>query len=194
MHLEVEQKFRVPDHEPLRGRLHELGAARMGTVVQADRYFAHPASDFAQTDEALRLRQVGDENWITYKGPRIDSHTKTRRELELPLAPGPLSLDQYAELLVAVGFRPVATVQKTRERWRLVYPGSVTHESADRSCAVEIALDTVERVGLFVELEATVAEEGKSLAYEAIDSLANNLTLSRIERRSYLELLLETSP
>jgi adenylate cyclase class 2 len=194
MHLEVEQKFRVTDHEPLRCRLDELGAERKGTVVQADRYFAHPARDFARTDEALRLRQVGDENWITYKGPKLDSQTKTRRELELPLAPGPLSLEQYAELLVALGFRPVATVQKTRERWRLVYRSSLERELADRSCAVEIALDTVERMGLFVELEATVAEEGKSLAYEAIDSLANNLKLSRIERRSYLELLLETSP
>ena len=66
----------------------ELGATIEPPVVQVDQYFAHPARDFAQTDEALRLRRVGKQNFITYKGSKIDATTKTRREIELPLAPG----------------------------------------------------------------------------------------------------------
>ena len=44
-----------------------------------------PCRDFAQTDEALRIRTVGDTSFVTYKGPKLDATTKTRRELELPL-------------------------------------------------------------------------------------------------------------
>jgi adenylate cyclase, class 2 len=194
MQFEVEQKFSVVDHGAIRKRLRDMGAECLGTDLQADTYFAHPARDFAQTDEALRLRRVGDENWITYKGPKVDSRTKTRRELELPLAAGPVSFEQYSELLMALGFRPVATVHKTRERWRLAYRHVPGQHQSERSCEVEIALDDVEQVGLFVELEVAATDDGLLLAHEVIDSLANDLGLSRSERRSYLELLLKPAP
>ena len=61
--------------------------------------------DFAQTDEALRIRQVSGANQITYKGPKIDEATKTRREIEIPLAPGTDLVTKYQELLEAIGFR-----------------------------------------------------------------------------------------
>ena len=83
---------------------------------EIDVYFAHPARDFAQTDEALRLRRKGDANCITYKGPKIDATTKTRREIELPLAPGPESLASWTALLEAVGFRPAGEVRKSRRK------------------------------------------------------------------------------
>ena len=68
---EVELKFRVADLPAVEGRLAALGARFAAPVEQVDRYFAHPARDFAQTDEALRLRRVGDEIAITWKGPRL---------------------------------------------------------------------------------------------------------------------------
>jgi adenylate cyclase class 2 len=194
MQFEVEQKFSVADHGLIRKRLGELGAECLGTDSQADTYFAHPARDFAHTDEALRLRRVGDQNWITYKGPKVDPHTKTRRELEVPLAAGPLSFDQYTELLIALGFGPVATVCKSRERWHLAYRHFQGQHLNERSCEVEVALDDVDQVGLFVEMEIAARDEQLSLAYETIDSLANDLNLTRGERRSYLELFLKSAP
>jgi adenylate cyclase class 2 len=194
MQFEVEQKFSVADHGPIRKRLGELGAVFLGIDPQVDTYFAHPARDFSQTDEALRLRRVGDQNWITYKGPKVDTRTKTRRELELPLAVGTLSFDQYSELLMALGFSPVATVHKSRERWQLAYCPTRGQHQSERSFGVEIALDDVEHVGLFVELEVAATDEGLLLAYEIIHSLANDLDLTRGERRSYLELISRTAP
>jgi adenylate cyclase class 2 len=184
MHLEVEVKFRAgeaSDLAAIRSRLWELGARAAGTLDQADTYFAHPARDFAQTDEALRLRRVGERNCITYKGPKLDAATKTRRELELPLAEGGDAFDRFSELLIALGFRPVATVRKQREVLQIEW----------QSCEIEAALDTVTAVGPFVELETSADEATVATARQAITSLAKQLGLSDSERRSYLELLLE---
>jgi adenylate cyclase, class 2 len=85
-------------------------------------------------------------------------------------------------LLAALGFRPVATVRKQRRRFDLDFKGH----------RVEGALDDVERVGTFVELELPASDEGLEAAKQAIRELAEELCLGPSERRSYLELLLET--
>ena len=102
MSIEVEQKFAVDDHREIQRRLEQLGAHEAGGVEQVDRYFNHPARDFAQTDEALRLRRVGEANFVTYKGPKLDAATKTRREIELPLGDGANHAAEFVELLAAV--------------------------------------------------------------------------------------------
>jgi adenylate cyclase, class 2 len=180
MPIEVEQKFAVDDHRELKRRLMELGALEAGVVEQVDRYFNHPARDFAQTDEALRLRRVGEANFITYKGPKLDAATKTRREIELPLGAGIKHAAEYAELLTALGFRLSGEVHKTRRIMHLNWQGK----------DVEIALDDVAGLGTFVELEISADEREIEPAKAAIASLAVELRLSRNERRSYLELLL----
>ncbi|MCI0361153.1 MAG: class IV adenylate cyclase [Planctomycetaceae bacterium] len=173
----------MADLAALRERLVQLGAELSERIEQADTYFAHPTRNFAQTDEALRLRRVGEENCITYKGPKIDRETKTRRELEVPLASGQAAFEQYTKLLVTLGFGVVATVRKRRERVHLAWHGH----------AVEVALDTVDRVGLFAELEVGTDENGIAEAKRAIASLAGQLGLAASERRSYLEMLLAGS-
>ncbi len=145
-------------------------------------YFAHPGRDFARTDEALRIRQVGPQCYVTYKGPKVDPTTKTRREIELPLSGTAEAAAQWTALLEALGFKPVREVRKQR------LPAHLAWQGAD----VEIALDDVEGVGTFVEFELTASEEEIEQAKTRILSLAAALDLSRVERRSYLELLLES--
>ncbi len=180
MLYEVENKFPVADIARWQQRLEAYAVQWHDPIEQADLYFAHPARDFAATDEALRIRRVGETNVITYKGPKIDQSTKTRRELELPLASGGQYAAQYAELLVALGFRQVAEVRKHRRngviRWR--------------SWSVQVALDQVERVGEFMELEIAARSEQLTDAQAALRALAGELGLPAPQRRSYLELLL----
>ena len=57
---------------------------------------------------------------------------------------------------------------------------------------MEICLDEVEGVGRFVELEILAPEEQLQEARRIVQELATTLGLNRSERRSYLELLLET--
>lgn len=180
MKFEVEQKFPVSDRADIERRLAALGAAVGPPVAQSDVYYAHPSRDFAQTDEALRIRRIGDRNFITYKGARIDPTTKTRREIELPLADGDESAVQWGELLAALGFRQVTEVRKLRR----------TAEFNWHDFEVEAALDEVETLGSFVELEISVEEPEVDAARSALAAVAAKLNLGAGERRSYLELLL----
>jgi adenylate cyclase, class 2 len=180
MKFEVEQKFPVSDAADVERRLAELGTAVGPPVAQADLYYAHPSRDFAQTDEALRIRRIGEGNLITYKGAKIDATTKTRREIELPLADGDESAARWGELLEALGFRAVTEVRKLRRTAEITWDGF----------HVEAALDEVKTLGSFVELEISVEEPDVEAARRALAALATRLNLGPGERRSYLELLL----
>jgi adenylate cyclase class 2 len=177
-HWEVEQKLRISDQVAVRQKLEELGASWEPPIEQADHYFNHPCRDFAKTDEALRIREFRGERFVTYKGPKIDRETKTRRELELPLPPA--AEHDYGELLVALGFRPVATVRKTRLSGSLTFGG----------WEFEAALDDVVGAGQFLELETTADDQTLAEAKIALAALVQTLGLTEIERRSYLELVL----
>ncbi len=180
MTIEVEHKYRIADRHSLDQRLAALNATVAEPQLQVDTYFAHPARDFAQTDEALRIRRVGERNFITYKGPKLDAATKTRREIELPLEAGEPAADAFAELLTVLGFRRVREVRKQRRRVEIAWQGR----------HVEAALDEVEGLGHFIELELAVEEPDVPAAKACLASLAERLQLKDGERRSYLELLL----
>ncbi len=187
---EVEQKFRVGDVAAIEEKLVKLAARFREPVEQVDRYFSHPCRDFARTDEALRIRRVGDDVAVTWKGPRIDSATKTRREMELglaaaaPLPGGPrggqATLDRWTELLEALGFRRVRDVAKRRRTARVPWQGT----------EVEVALDSVVGLGEFVELELQASQGEVPQAIACLESLARALGCEGTERRSYLELLI----
>src|SRR3954449_1270660 len=83
MSFEVEIKFRTDGHDDMARRLAEMGGKPAAVSDQEDVYLSHPARDFAQTGEALRLRSEGSSNRITYKGPRQGGPTKTREEIEI---------------------------------------------------------------------------------------------------------------
>ncbi|MFN9374757.1 MAG: class IV adenylate cyclase [Planctomycetaceae bacterium] len=177
--LEVELKFRCEDTGRLEADLSRLGARRADQVRQVDQYFNHPQRDFAQTDEAVRIRDTNGQTSLTYKGPLVDRESKTRREIELDLA-GDQAREKLGEWLLAVGFRPVLQVEKTRQAWTLSRGGR----------DVEVAIDFVTGLGQFVELEIVAAEADLSPARKLLQDLAAELELTQSERRGYLTMLL----
>ena len=181
MQYEVELKFPLADPSDLLARLASLGVVVASPIEQVDRYFNHPARDFGVTDEAFRIRSIGDANCVTYKGPIIDSATKTRREIEVSFADGPEAASQMAEVWQSLGFRFVRDVRKTRTPLTLDWHQRV----------YELALDDVPPLGTFLEIELLSDEAGRDAARDAILALARELGLTNSERRSYLELLLE---
>jgi adenylate cyclase class 2 len=181
--VEVEMKFPVRDFTPLEKKLAEWGAREDAVRGDADEYFNAPDRDFARTDEALRLRRIGEANFVTYKGPKRDAQTKTRTEVEVPLAAGDGAAKDFAQLLVHLGYRPVAVVRKRRRVFHLERNGF----------ALEVCLDDVDRVGSFAELEIIAPEAHLDAARDVLRQVAATLGLSASERRSYLELLLGAS-
>jgi len=189
---EVELKVQAA-HEPIREALAAREATRLGTVRQADTYYDAPHRSFADTDEALRLRHetreggteeregdtAEDERETThlaYKGPLIEAASKTREEAETAVT----DPDATGAILDALGFAPAARVTKHRERFVL---GAYT-----------VALDSVEDLGTFVEVERTVeADDGIGAARDGARELLADLGLDPDDqiRTSYLELLLD---
>ena len=178
--LEVEVKYRVAGHAAVRARLARWGAAAAPAREDCDHYFSAPDRDFAKTDEAVRLRTTGPANVLTYKGPKRDADTKTRREIELAVEPGPAAARTAVEWLTALRYRPVAVVGKVRQ----VY---TTHRDG---FDLEVCLDEVGAIGTFVEVEIRAEEADFDRAKAAMLAAAAELGLGDVERRSYLELVL----
>ena len=181
--LEVEMKFRVADWTAIIAKLEATGAVPEPRREDTDHYFNAPDRDFAQTDEAVRLRRIGAENYLTYKGPKIDTVTKSRPEIELRLADGSQTAADAVRFLSSLAYRPVAVVSKFRQ----VY----TFQRDDFTLSA--CLDDVGAVGRYVELEILADESRYELARAVLLKAVEEFGLVEHERRSYLRLLLEQS-
>lgn len=174
-------KFPVADFTAVLDQLHRWSAHAEPPRRDEDQYFNAPDRDFAQTDEAFRLRRIGPANCVTYKGPKKrDTQTKTRTEIEVPLREGDQAAEDMARLVTHLGYRPVLVVRKQRRVYHI----------ERETFPVEICLDEVENLGTFIELEILAPAAQLESARSALLALARELGLAQTERRSYLEMLL----
>jgi adenylate cyclase class 2 len=185
---EVEVKVRA-DHETVRDALESAGATHVESVEQADTYYDAPDRDFAQTDEALRIREERSatnrsetdnlettDTRLTYKGPLVDSDSKTREEAETAV----VDPEALQSILDGLGYDPAAVVEKNRDRYTLD--------------GVSVTLDTVDGLGEFVEAELETEDDIDS-ARDRILTLLTDLGLDTDDqiRTSYLGLLIADS-
>lgn len=182
---EVEVKVRA-EHESVRDALDSAGATHVEAVEQKDTYYDAPDRNFAQTDEALRIREErsatsrtdgGDgettDTRLTYKGPLVDSESKTRQEAETAVV-DPAAL---RSILEGLGYDPAATVHKERVRYTLD--------------GITVTLDTVEGLGEFVEAELETEDDIDSARDRVLTALTDlGLDTDEQIRTSYLGLLL----
>ena len=200
--FEVEAKFALATSQTdgataaaaLRERLLAAGFVAKTPERHRDTYFAHPARDFAATDEALRLRQEVYETpgatspqsrtLITYKGPREPGPVKSREEREVPLAGLAVSGAEMSRIFERLGFRPVRDVIKRRE------PFVCESESG---LVVTVTIDEVDELGWFAEVERVITNESREETAERVLEVAASLGLpvDHIESRSYLAMLFE---
>lgn len=177
--IEVEVKAKIDSFDEMRERLDEIGAIKTKTERQEDRYFNSPVKDFAETDEALRIREtISDEKhnlFITYKGPKIDAKSKTRQEVEMGIE----DADKASKIFEFLGFNEVRTVIKEREYY--------SYEN------FEISLDDVHGLDPYMEIEISLDDNSDySDAQKSIFELFEKLGITDgFERTSYLELLEE---
>ena len=164
----------------VRDRLLELGATDRGRVDQVDTYYDAPHRSFPETDEALRLRDErgpeGKRTEITYKGPLVETASKSREEVQTGVESG----EAADTLLKRLGFEPAASVSKHRERYEID--------------GYTVTLDEVEGVGEFVEVETVADPDGIDQARTGAIDVLHRLNLDADEqiRTSYLELALES--
>ena len=175
--IEVEVKAKIDSFEEIEKELEKIGATKTKKEFQEDIYFNSPIVDFAKTDEALRIRTTTEDDntniFITYKGPKIDSKSKTRKEIEMGIADSKKCADIFEE----IGFKKVRAVRKNRQYYE--------YEN------FEISLDDIEGLDPYMEIEISL-EDGKdySQAQDEIFKLFKKLGITDgFERTSYLELL-----
>jgi adenylate cyclase, class 2 len=178
--LEIEIKYAGVDHAALESALSSWGTTPFEEQGEEDQYLAAPDRDFRVTGEAFRLRRVGNDAYLTYKGKRLPGEAKVRTELELPLPAGEEMPGQYLQLFIHLGYRPVAVVRKRRRQC------SLTRDNF----RINVCLDEVEELGRFAELEILAPQEQRDRAEQLLLETAAALGLKDIERRSYLSLLL----
>ena len=171
--IEVEVKAKIDDFKEMEEKLENIGAVKSKTEFQEDIYFASPIVDFAETDEALRIRTTNNNTFITYKGPKLNDKAKTRKEVEMTIENSEKATDIFTE----IGFREVRTVRKNRQYY--------TYEN------FEISLDDVEGLSPYMEIEIALDDsEDYSQAQDEIFKLFEKLGITDgFERTSYLELL-----
>ena len=171
--IEVEVKARIDSFEEMEKRLKDLGAVKTKDEFQEDIYFASPIVDFAETDEALRIRTTNNDTFITYKGPKLNEKAKTRKEVEMTIESAAKASDIFTE----IGFTPARTVRKSRRYYR--------YEN------FEISLDDVEGLPPYMEIEiALIDSEDYTEAQSKIFQLFEKLKITDgFERTSYMELL-----
>jgi adenylate cyclase class 2 len=185
--LEIERKIPVSElflENNIVKYLTDMIGAPNDEITQIDVYFSNPMKDFHTTDEALRIRRIKRDNneeksELTYKGPKIGTDMKLREEITVELT----DFREMSSILEKLGFISVFVVSKNRTNWY--------HRSTI------ISFDIVKDLGRFIEIEFksdgdfSGIQSGKAQIETVLSDLFPNWSGIE-ERKSYLELLLET--
>ncbi len=192
--LEVEVKFKIRDNGEFEENLKKLGANYETDIEHTDTYYNLPEGlrNFAKTDEALRLRRIREFDIriqetiqetisadLTYKGPKIDTETKTRKEIVTPIE-DPIAMEG---ILQSLGFRPILTLGKNRRLY------SIMRENFH----IEILIDKIDHLpGYFSEFEILASDKdemdkGKKIIFDLMEEIGYSKEDSILT--SYLELV-----
>lgn len=178
--IEVEIKLPVRDKSATEQALCSLGFSAGDLVWESDTYFTSDSHDFKKLDEALRIRSCENRTTgetkavITYKGPKLDKISMTRKELETGIEDAKVC----TEIFTSIGFRPIFPVRKLRRYYHLEQ--------------MTACLDQVENLGDFLEIEMIVEEEqDRESALQQMECILDKMGRSMAEtiRISYLSML-----
>jgi len=161
--IEVEIKVKIENPDDMRKKFIEHSGIYKMSLLHEDTYFNMPEGlrDFRKSDEALRIRKSIESHidrkeprqkpkyFITYKGQKMDSTTKTRKELESIVEEG----ETLRDILKLLGFREIFTVKKERELYEFEYQGHKVEALVDylpilkeHFIEVEIGTDSKEEI------------------------------------------------
>ncbi len=178
--FEIEMKLPVFSLEEIKEKLIWKGFREEATVRESDMYYNSEHHDVKKLGEALRIRKSTDlfngqtQAQLNFKGKKMDQVSMSRQEYETAVA----DPECTEKILIALGFEPVAGVQKTR---------CYMKKNEMTAC-----LDRVDGLGSFLELEVIASEESMREIYlREMERLLTELGLSMADtvRTSYLGML-----
>lgn len=178
--IEVEIKLPIYRRAFIEQGLVRLGFLPGDLIKESDTYFTSTFHDFMGNDEALRIRESENfsktraVSFLTYKGPKLDTVSNTRQELETIVEDGQICRN----ILLSLGYHELSPVRKLRQYY---------HRDSITAC-----VDQVEHLGSFLELEMLVEkEEDRPDALQKIEAILHDLDcrMEETTRYSYLFML-----
>jgi adenylate cyclase class 2 len=174
--IEVEVRARVDSFRAIRELLAEK-ARFMGSTHQADTIFGHPSfldseSKVVEGGLISRIRESGDSKVLEFKEIRRDGKAlELRHEITDPA--------KAKEFLGKLGFQEAFVVSKVRETW--LYRDFL------------VCLDTVEKLGQFIEVEKAVASEQEAgeAWKQCFEVLKDIVPEAEVEHRKYGDMMQE---
>jgi len=162
--IEIKIKLTEVDFEKL-GKYLKDNAKYVGEFIQKEEYFQPIGGKFIEPDGSiynwLRLRTVGEETKLTFKRVHKD-HEKSRNADEYETVVE--SAEQIRGIIRAMGFEEI--LQYTKKRTIYKYKKEF-----------EIAMDYVESLGYFVEIEYKADGEDVEKVNKEIEKVAGELGL-----------------
>ena len=139
---EIEAKFRVADRAAFEGLLAARGAVPGPLEEETNHLLDDAGGRLRAAGTALRVRRVGSEGTLTFKGPAsVVRGVKSRVELESAVS----DPDAVLAVLLALGFSPWIRYEKRRTPWRFPDP------------ALPLVVVDETPLGLFAEVEGEEA-------------------------------------
>jgi len=171
--IEVEVKAKINDKDLVENKVISQGAVLKEEKYQHDILLDPPHTDFAKSDQVLRIRNSKGIWKLDYKTPRLDNETKSRKEFSVKIEDGKVLKD----ILVWMNFALVGEIEKKR----------TTYQLQD----ISIHFDEVTNLGSFIEVEIFADEQEFESAKKRIFTFLEELGISETIKKDYLELLWE---
>jgi adenylate cyclase, class 2 len=162
VNFEIEIKLSLPpDVSKIRRTLRALGfRIEKSRSHETNVLFDSPKNPLGKQGKLIRVRRVGSDGLLTYKGPSKSARYKKRHELEVHLS-DPAVVEEIFKL---IGYQPVFRYEKFRT------------EYAKPSVPGKVLLDETP-VGNFLELEGNprwIDRTARSLGFSAADYITGS--------------------
>jgi adenylate cyclase class 2 len=117
--IETEVKIRLADAARAKQRLENAKfSVTVPRRLESNTLYDTTDLKLKRGQMLLRLRQVGSDSIITWKGPSIPGQHKIRPELETKVA----SLETFDQILRALGYEPIFRYEKYRTEFKQESP------------------------------------------------------------------------
>lgn len=170
MPRETEIKLRVPSVEHARRLLRRSGFRTLRRrIFEVNLVLDTNPSRLRVNGVLLRLRQVGRESILTYKGVAIPGKHKSREELELSISDAAALLTVFGRL----GYHPIFRYEKFRTEYK-------------RSREAGIAMLDETPIGVFLELEGSplwIDRSARRLGFAEADYITASYGTLYLEHR-----------
>jgi adenylate cyclase class 2 len=167
---EIELKFKIKNYNNTRLKIESVGAEYKGKYRQLDLWLDTKNRRLKREKEGLRVRQQDNKTVLTFKKiEQSDGKFREAEEIETKISNPTITLEIFKRL----GFETDVKIRKEREIWRIG--------------KVEICLDKVKDLGIFLELEGSrkdIEEVIKKLGFKNLPRIIKHYKELQEEKRS----------